>query len=476
LAARNAHANSGIAFFSGVAYPQRPPGKAMSKRDKTAECSADPRTNWKWVAMALCVGVALWLAIKPQANSPHDTPKAQRQLTPAEQERALRNQQLQAAEKLIAAFPESDDAVYLLGLVHNEQGDTAAAMKFWRRSLEMDATRADANDNIGHALLLRDEYAQAEEYFRKALAIDPTLATANFRLATALVHQAKMQEAIAVLERAQSLSADGHRLLGEAYRQLENYASAKAHYEKALQLKPDLAEAHYGLSKVCARLGDEKSREHFEKFFTLNREADEQKRRVRENFDTMAITRKSVAQTHTDVGRVYARQGRTGEAEELWLKAAALDPKNTVCRLQLAILYQQTNKDREALRFYEEIAMIDPSDALVHLNVGRLCVKLNDPARAERAFKEVIKLAVDRPEGHAGLAELYLQGRRNMPEAFVLAETAVKLAPEASYYALLGQACAMNRDRAGALAAFNRAVELRPDNPQYAQLRDALLK
>jgi len=349
-------------------------------------------------------------------------------------------------------------------------------MKFWRRSLEMDATRADANDKIGHALLLRDEYAQAEEYFRKALAIDPTLATANSWLASALVHQGKLSEAITVLEKAHSLSAEGHRLLGEAYRQLENYDKAKTHYEKALQLKPDLAEAHYGLSKVYAALRDERSKEHFERFSALNRETDEQKRRVRESLDTMAITRKSVAQTHTDVGRVYARQGRVRDAEESWLKAAALDPQNTVCRLQLAILCQQTNRDREALKFYEEIATIDPSDALVHLNVGRLCLKLGNPARAERAFKEVIRLAADRPDGHAGLAELYLRGERNLAEALVLAETAVKLAPEAPYYALLGQACAMNRDRAGALAAFNRAVELRPDNPQYAQLRDALLK
>jgi len=57
-----------------------------------------------------------------------------------------------------------------------------------------------------------------------------------------------------------------------------------------------------------------------------------------------------------------------------------------------------------------------------------------------------------------------------------LAETAVKLAPEAKYYALLGQAYAMSNDRAGALAAFNRAIELQPDNRQYVQFRAMLLE
>jgi hypothetical protein len=34
----------------------------------------------------------------------------------------------------------------------------------------------------------------------------------------------------------------------------------------------------------------------------------------------------------------------------------------------------------------------------------------------------------------------------------------------------------MNNDRAGALAAFNRAIELKPNDPQYAQFRTMLLE
>ncbi|MCI0745469.1 MAG: tetratricopeptide repeat protein [Verrucomicrobia subdivision 3 bacterium] len=374
-------------------------------------------------------------------------------------------------------LPESDDAVYLLGLVHNEQGNTEAAIKFWQRSLELDPSRADANDSLGHALLLRDEYQRAEGYFRKALAIDPTLATANARLASALIHQGKMREAATILEKAQSLNADGHRLLGEVYQHLEEFEKAKASYTKAIALNADLTEAHYGLSKALNRLGErEQANNHFQTFSALRDRADQRGRDVRANYDTMAITKKSVAQTHTDVGRVYMKTGRIREAEGLWLKAAELDPTNTLCRLQLAVMYQQTGKSREALKCYEQVASVDPADALVQLNLGRVCVKLNEFERAEQAFAQAVRLAPEQPEAHSGLAELYLQTRRNLRKAVELAETAVKLAPEAKYYALLGQAYAMSNDRAGALAAFNRAIELRPDDRQYAEMRKKLVE
>jgi hypothetical protein len=56
-----------------------------------------------------------------------------------------------------------------------------------------------------------------------------------------------------------------------------------------------------------------------------------------------------------------------------------------------------------------------------------------------------------------------------------LAETAVKLAPEAPYLAILSQARARSGDRQGALAAINQALDLQPANGQYRQMREILL-
>lgn len=189
--------------------------------------------RWVWLTVGIGAAVLTLAALlNPKSSAPPEgvqNPKLT--ISAADQERALRAEQLQAAERLVDTFPQSDDALYLLGLVHNEQGDSATAVKHWERSLELDATRADANDSLGYAFLLRDEYEKAETHFRKAPAIDPTLATANFRLANTFVHQGKMPEAAAILEKANSLSAEGHRLLGQAYQHLKEYAKARASYE-----------------------------------------------------------------------------------------------------------------------------------------------------------------------------------------------------------------------------------------------------
>jgi tetratricopeptide (TPR) repeat protein len=359
-----------------------------------------------WLALCLS-GAALVLALflsKPTQSKVENSPGA------ADQERALRTEQLRAAEKLIAIFPQSDDAVYLLGLTHNEQGDSASAVKYWERSLELDGTRADAHDSLGYAFLLRDEYEKAEICFRKALEIDPALATANFRLANTLVHQGKMREAAAILEKANSLSAEGHRLLGEAYQSLKEYDKAKTSYETAIHANTNLAEAYYGLSKVLLQSGDEdKSRECWAKFSTLKAQKDQQARDMRATYDPLSITKRSVAQTLTDVGRVYVINKRPQDAEALWLRAAALDPANILCRLQLAIHYHQTQQYQKALQYYQDVGRADPNDALVQLNIGRVCLKLNHLTLAEEAFKKVVQLAPDRPEGHAALAQVRAQ-------------------------------------------------------------------
>jgi protein O-GlcNAc transferase len=368
------------------------------------------RARLFWLVLAiLAILLAALLSWKP-GQSKIANPKSKIPPSPADQERALRAEQLQAAEKLVAAFPHSDDAVYLLGLTHNEQGDSATAVNYWQRSLELDATRADAHDSLGYAFLLRDEYEKAETSFRKALELDPTLATANFRLANTLVHQGKMREAAAILEKANSLSAEGHRLLGEAYQHLKEFPKARASYEAAIHANTNLAEAYYGLSKVLLQLGDEdKSRECWANFSALKAQKDQHARDVRATYDPLSITKRSVAQTLTDVGRVYVINKRPHDAEELWLRAAALDPANTLCRLQLAIHYHQTRQYPKALQYYQEVARADPTDALVQMNIGRVCLQLNQLTLAEEAFQKVVQLAPDRPEGHAALAQLRAQ-------------------------------------------------------------------
>jgi protein O-mannosyl-transferase len=456
-------------------------GKRHISRDNGNEKSRRQKRLAGWLCAFLVVvaviALAKWSgtpAARPTQR--HDSQSKPTGLADAGEDQALRREQIKAAESLLTEFPTNDDAVYLAGLIHEDQGDTEQAMKLWARSIELDATRADANESLGHALLLRDDYTAAEKYLRRALALDSNSPSARLRLATVLSHDGRMADALEVLEQGRAVSAEGYRLLGEICHELKRYERARTNYEMAVRLKPEFPEAYYGLAQTLAQLGEsEQSRAAMERSSALRRESDERARQVRADFDSLLVTRKSVARTHTDMGRVYVVLGRPQKAEELWRRAAALDAQNVLCRLQLAVLYQQMKRDGEALRFYEEAAQLDPKDALTQLNLGRVCLRLNQSERAERTFREVIRLEPKRPEGYSALAQLYLQTRSNLAEAERLAGVAAELAPEAPYFALLSQACAQHGNQSGAVSAINRAIELQPGNSQFVQMREAIL-
>ena len=433
------------------------------------------------VAVAIvCLGAGILVAAKwmNRSSAPEPGRPASSRVAASgpEEDRALRREQLQAAEKLLSEFPTNDDVVYLAGLVREDQGDTEEAMKLWARSIDLDATRADANESLGQALLLRDNYAAAEQYLRRALVLESNSVSVRFRLAKTLSQQGKLEEARSFLEQIPSPSAEGYRLMGEISQQLNQPERARTNYEQAIAMKADFPEAYYGLAQSLARLGEsDRSRELLEKSSALRKKDDEQARTLRANFDSLAVSRQSVARTHTDVGRVYMTLGHPQKAEELWRRAAELDPKNVLCRLQLAVVCQQTRRDREALDYYDQAVRIDPNDGLTLLNMGRVSMKLNQPERAERAFKEVIRLEPKRPEGYSALAQLHLRTHANLAEAERLAGIAASLSSEAPYFALLSQASAQNGNQAAALSAINRAIELQPDNPQFVQMRENLL-
>src|SRR5437899_2876793 len=188
----------------------------MSKRHISRSNGGNPsrqraRLRTVWICASVLVALVAAGVVGLKKGSPR--PSFPRVETDADQDRQLRREQLEIAEKLLTEFPTNDDAVYFTGLVHEDQGNTEQAMKLWARSIELDPTRADADESLGQASLLRDDYAGAEKYFRRALEIDTNSPSARFRLAKALSQQGQLQEAVPVLEQAGSLSAEGYRLM-----------------------------------------------------------------------------------------------------------------------------------------------------------------------------------------------------------------------------------------------------------------------
>jgi tetratricopeptide (TPR) repeat protein len=375
-------------------------------------------------------------------------------------------------------FPNNAAALIVVGNTHAAEGDSTAALESWQRSLELDPSRADAYQAMGEVALKKGQFDQALTLWRKAQQIAPKMPGVHYCLARALMNLRRPKEAIVELEKEIEISRGSsmcHYLLGQAYFQVEQFDQARQNYEKAVQLQPDLWNAHYGLALVYARLGQaalaKQSRETFRKLKSQDLRVSMARSA---GHDDLREARQDAARTYTEAAVLYGRHADTQTAEQYWLRAAALDPKNTGCRESLGALYEANHRDAAALGVYEQLREIDPRNPFYCVSLGVVNARLDRFEAAEKALRRAQELAPQQSLGYRALAQLYLRSSRNLREARELAQKAVQLEPLAPNYFVLSEAQDKNGDRQGAVAALRRAMQLDPDNPTYRRIYELL--
>src|SRR5437016_5073240 len=103
------------------------------------------------------------------------------------------------------------------------------------------------------------QLAHAGELYRRILAVNPRHPAA-LHLLGVIAHQTGQSDT-AIDYISQAIRLDGrqavyHCNLGEAYRAQRRFAAARACYERALELSPDLQAAHHNLGIVLQALGE----------------------------------------------------------------------------------------------------------------------------------------------------------------------------------------------------------------------------
>jgi len=406
----------------------------------------------------------------PQAEAEGPTPLA---------DIPLREETFEVARRLVEDFPGDANALGLMGTVQNRYGNTAEAVTWWQKCLEVAPRRADAYHGMAMIARRKGEYQEALQLWRKAQEIDPALVGMHGRCAEVLLEIGKPEEAIAAAQKEIAVSpndVEAHLLLGKAHLQLKEHEKAAANFEKARRLKSDDSRSYLGLATVCARLGQaDKAKAYTEQFRAVRAEEDKASVDRKKMATSRAWAAEVLSQTRTDAGRLYAAHRNLEKAEEHWRRAAAVDPKNRLCRQHLVDLYMRTGRDREGLTFCEQLRALDPGNPTYHLNTGALLARLERLDAAEEAVRKAIELAPERPTGYRSLVRILLFRKQGLPEAKALAQRLVELEPAAPNYGLLGEACRLSGDLAGARAALERAMQLDPGNEQirsaYKQLQ-----
>lgn len=364
------------------------------------------RMRWPWIAAV--IGVAAALALlggrflrRPAGEGQMTAPAAAPQGAPAAKptDADLEREAMEVIACLVREFPDRADPLGLMGDLHAERGQSAEAIACWEKCARLEPRHASSHVRLAHTAVERGDFQAAVEIASRALAIHPRMPGIHSELGRALRGLGKPEEALAAFEMAAQIpppSPVSHHLLGQAYQDLEQFERAKQSYLKALDLDPGFAEAYYGLSRVCARLGQDEAAASYRAKFKQLRDLQWQSLPDKRDFiryhthQLGAVQR--AADAHTNAGLLYSALGRDPLAEQHWLRAAEIAPQHAGCREQLTSLYQRTGRTEEALRVCEQLRQIAPDNPMYHLGAARLLERMGRVEAARRAVGNAIAL------------------------------------------------------------------------------------
>jgi tetratricopeptide (TPR) repeat protein len=277
--------------------------------------------------------------------------------------------------------------------------------------------------------ILRDDIAGNEKW----LEVEPQNAGLRAELAACYLEANRFDDALVQLKEAARLdpSAGRHYDVARVLLLQQKYDDAEPLFRQAVALRPDFAEALYGLAVVM---------------HGQNRIED-----AIELYQRVLIRDASNVAGHYNLGRAFAARGQNERAIHSFEKAIALAPEDADARQGLARTLVMVNQLSEAVYQYRRTLEIDPDRIGALLDLAWIIatapdLELRVPAEGVRLAERAVAIT-NRQNATAldTLAAAYARADR-IEEAIAIAEDAIKVAVASGDANLAGQISA-RRDR-----------------------------
>lgn len=311
-----------------------------------------------------------------------------------------------------------------------------AAIQRLQAFLELQGDDVEALTVLGIEQFLNEDHDGAIATLERVLQIDPDNGKAHFGLGMVLSDRsAEHDKALVHLRRA--IDADpsnptAYYLLGRVLIVKENLEGALAALQSSLELSPDLADAHYRIALLYARLGDrEAARRHQESFQRLSRaqddlEAREMRLGVLRDAASAALTsgdaeafRQAVdelLQTDADNPGVLtlSAQGAlaAGDLERGLAdisRALRFTPDQWQALYVQGLLQHRAGRPDEALVTLRRVVARNPLFADGYAALGNVLLGLEDTEGAVDAFRSAVRSDPEQPAHYLNLATVYGQ-------------------------------------------------------------------
>ena len=204
---------------------------------------------------------------------------------------------------------------------------------------------------------------------------------------------------------------------GAILQDLGKFKEAELSYRKAIELKPDYAEAYSNLGNTLKDLGKFKDAEL--------------------SYCKAIELKPDYAKAHSNLGIIFKKLGKSEDAELSYRKAIELKPDYAEAHSNLGVLLNDLGKLQDAELSYRKAIEIKPDYAEAHYNLGNLLKELGKLQDAELSYRKAIEIKPDYAEAHYNLGNI-LRDLGKLKEAELSYRKAIEINPNyvKAYYSL----------------------------------------
>ena len=325
---------------------------------------------------------------------------------------------LRAYKRALDVDPTNSNRWLTIGVFYRERQQFARAIEYFKKAQELQPDLAMPYMNLGAAYSDLGQLDRAIEYTRNAIALDPELAAAQMNLGSIYRKSGQPDKAIQHLEKAAALRPENgavHGHLGMAYRDLGKNAKAVKHLEKAYAIRPRHTETLVNLAVACSDAG--------------------QNDRAIELLDEAVRRRPGLAAIHVNLGAVYGRTDQYGMAIRHLSRARELQPDNPETYKNLGLIYKAQGRYPEAIEQFEKVIenfSAGRGDLQTHLNLGDTYYNMGQHEKAIPHYRKALQLNPNHANAHLLMGLSYRALNRN-DEARTYFERVLEIEPNHSH-------------------------------------------
>ena len=203
-------------------------------------------------------------------------------------------------------------------------------------------------------------------------------------------------------------SAELQTALGNQLLQAGNVSEAFEHYQQALRIDPDYANAHESLGNALVQLG-------------RLPEANVQ-------YQQALRIKPDDPETHYNLGTAFTLEGKTSDAIGQYEQALRVKPDFAEAHYNCGVALEQVGRVPEAIAHYKEALRIKPDLAEAHNNLGAALAHTGRVEEAIAHFEQALRIKPDFAEAHYNYGVALEQVGR-VPDAIPHYEEALRINP-----------------------------------------------